>query len=110
MRTGLTVRNIPQLPKYLWYLVKALFIFRKPERAIWHYLRESTPPNKSFLLRNGFAVTLSQHPHDLVTLFVVMVKEEYGRVRPGSVVVDIGANIGSYALKAAHDGAKKVYG
>lgn len=42
-------------------------------------------------------------------MFVVLVKEDYGKVTRDSIVVDIGANIGVFSLYAVHAGAKKIY-
>jgi FkbM family methyltransferase len=52
---------------------------------------------------------LSAHPHDVVTAFVVVAREDYGRIEPNTIVVDIGANIGVYSLYAAYMGARVVY-
>jgi FkbM family methyltransferase len=60
-------------------------------------------------LRSGLKIYLSDHPHDIITIFVIFVREDYGRVQPQSVVVDIGANIGIFALYAAHNQAAKVF-
>lgn len=60
-------------------------------------------------LRSGLVIYLSSHPHDAVTVFVIFVCEDYGEIQKGSVVVDVGGNIGIFALFAAYKGAKKVY-
>jgi len=44
-----------------------------------------------------------------VTLFLIFAREDYGRIIPGSTVVDIGANIGVFSLYAAFSGAKRVW-
>jgi FkbM family methyltransferase len=59
-------------------------------------------------MRDGTRIHLSGHPHDVITLFVILVREDYGRFPPGGTVVDIGANLGAFALYAARSGAKTV--
>jgi FkbM family methyltransferase len=59
-------------------------------------------------LRKGPRIYLSEHPHDIISVFVVFVREDYGHIQPGSTVVDVGANIGIFSLYAAHNKAAMV--
>src|SRR5260221_4510461 len=59
-------------------------------------------------MRDGTRIHLSGHPHDVITLFVILVREDYGRFPPGGTVGDIGANLGTFALYAARRGASTV--
>lgn len=49
------------------------------------------------------------HPIDVSTLAVIFIKEDYGVDVPGKTVVDIGANIGAFALLAAGSPEASVY-
>jgi len=109
VRTGLSLKNIPQVPKYIYYFIKCLFVFKNPFNVIYHYITESSPKERVVVLRNGLTICLSDHPHDIVTVFVVFIRKDYGRVASNSVVIDIGANIGVFSLYAASQGARKVY-
>jgi FkbM family methyltransferase len=71
-------------------------------------LRTRSLPGRVIELRSGLRIHLSEHPHDIISVFVVFVREDYGRVKPGSTVADIGANIGIFALYAAHSQAARV--
>jgi FkbM family methyltransferase len=55
------------------------------------------------------ALHLANRTEDVITTFVVLVRDDYGPIKPGSVVLDIGANIGAFAVKALIDGAALVY-
>lgn len=101
-------RNLMQLHRYLYWFAKAVVLFRRPFAFLLHYLRRSSPDNGIVEMRDGTRIFLSGHPHDVITLFVILVREDYGRVPRGSTVVDIGANIGTYALYAARCGATSV--
>ncbi|MFH2011546.1 MAG: FkbM family methyltransferase [Pseudomonadota bacterium] len=59
-------------------------------------------------LRDGLVIQLSKDNSDIVTVFLVFCRHDYGEITPGSAVVDIGANIGVFALYAAQSGAKIV--
>jgi FkbM family methyltransferase len=71
-------------------------------------VRQSSPASRQFELRDGTRIRLSGHPHDTVTLFVVFVREDYGRFPGARTVVDIGANLGVFALYAARQGASRI--
>ncbi len=107
--TFLSIENIPKLPKYIYYFIKCFFLFRKPLSVIYHYIGKSAPKDKVVELRSGLKIFLSDHPHDIITVFVILVKKDYGKVMRDSLVVDIGANIGVFSLYAAHMGARRVY-
>jgi FkbM family methyltransferase len=101
--------NFFRLPRYILYFFKALFVFRNPFSAIYYYISRTSPPNKVIELKCGFKIVLSDHKSDIITVFVIFIKEDYGKVKPGTIVVDVGANIGVYSLYATYLGAKKVY-
>jgi FkbM family methyltransferase len=60
-------------------------------------------------LRSGLRIHLSGHPHDVITVFLIFVREDYGQVHFGSTLVDVGANIGVFSLYAASRKAGRVY-
>jgi FkbM family methyltransferase len=60
-------------------------------------------------MRNGARIFLSQHAHDVITSFIIFGREDYGSIKKGSIIIDIGGNIGTFALFAAFSGAAKVY-
>jgi FkbM family methyltransferase len=60
-------------------------------------------------LRSGLKIFLSGDRYDIVTAFLVFVREDYGRIEPGSTVIDIGANVGVFSLYAADRHARRVY-
>jgi FkbM family methyltransferase len=63
------------------------------------------PPSRLVEFRNGTRIHLSNCPTDIATVFVVFINRCYGAIAKGSVVVDIGANIGTFAVYAAQSGA-----
>lgn len=101
--------RLPELPAYLGYLLRCFALFRRPLPFLWAYLRADALPGGVVELRDGTTIRLSGHPHDVISVFVIFVREDYGRVAPGSVVVDLGANLGIFALYAARQGAALVY-
>jgi FkbM family methyltransferase len=102
-------KNLRHMHKYVWYCVKCCLLFKRPLVLLYHYLTRTSPPQRTLELRRGMRIGLSAHPDDVITVFLIFVREDYGRVAPGSVVVDIGANIGVFALYAAYCGARRVY-
>lgn len=79
---------------------------RRPIPIILHYLRRTSPAEVRF--RDGTVISLSSHPHDIVTVMVVFCFKDYGEPSRGSVVIDVGANIGAYTIFAACAGASAV--
>ncbi|RPI00204.1 MAG: FkbM family methyltransferase [Ignavibacteriae bacterium] len=106
---SLIARHAYHLPSYPAYFLKCFSIFKRPTQIISCYLRMTPPPTGVVDLRSGLTVHLSSHPHDIVTIFIIFIRGEYGRISPGSTVIDIGANIGAFSLFAASCGASKVF-
>jgi len=95
--------------RYAWYFFRCFFVFKNPISVIFHYVRKISPGENIVKLRNGLKIFLSGYPHDIITVFVVVVKEDYGKVVRDDIVIDIGANIGVFSVYAAAMGAKKVF-
>lgn len=94
--------------RYAWYFLRCLLLLKQPWEFIRSYLRQVPPADRTVEFRSGLRILLSDHPHDIITVFVVFVRRDYGKVHPGSIVLDVGANIGVFALYAAQCGATKV--
>ena len=84
-----------------------LSLVKDPLAVLRAYLRCESPPYVE--LSSGHRISLSSHPHDIITFFVVFLRRDYGDINEGDVVADIGANIGMFALYAALHGAARVY-
>lgn len=102
------VRNLHRAHLYLWWFCRVFVLFRQPFRFLFHYFARTSPHDRRVALRDGLVVTLTGHPHDVITLFVNFVQETYGRPPNAGTVVDIGANLGAYSLFAARCGAPRV--
>jgi FkbM family methyltransferase len=101
-------RNLHRIHFYGWYFTKCFFLFKNPSAFIRSYLQLTLPKDRLVRLRNGMTITLSEDPYDVATIFGIFVRKDYGDVQPGSVVIDIGANIGGFSLFAAACGARRV--
>jgi FkbM family methyltransferase len=100
--------NLVQIPEYARLFWKCRRIFRHPTTVIRSYITRRPVPDGTIVLRSGLVLHLSADPLDVVTVFGVFVREDYGRVPAGAVVVDIGANIGVFTMYAVHCGARRV--
>src|SRR5256885_9849317 len=89
-------------------VLRAWFLFKTPRSLIRHYFSQTSPAEKRIQLRNGKELTLSGHRLDVVVLFQVFCEQVYP-IDPDTVVVDVGGNIGLFAVYAAFRGARKVY-
>jgi FkbM family methyltransferase len=60
-------------------------------------------------LRRGDTRIIARSGVDVSTIAVIFIKEDYGPDVEGEVIVDVGANIGVFALFAAADSAARIY-
>ena len=101
--------NLGRIHLHVRDLARAAALFAEPWTVVLCYVRRRPPASGAIALRSGLRIHLSDDPLDVVTVFGVFVRRDYGRVRPGSEVVDIGANIGVFTLYAVHCGASVVH-
>jgi len=102
----LGLKGLPLFVKASW---RAFGVFEQPLTIIWSYIIRRSPRERVVHLRNGKVIHLSSDPADIVTVFLIFAREDYGKITPNTCIVDIGANIGVFALFAAFSGAKAVY-
>lgn len=102
-------KHFASLHKYIGYCVKGCVLFKQPYILLYHYFTKTAPKSNALELRNGLKISLSGVPDDIITVFLIFVRNDYGKIQPQSVVVDIGANIGVFSLYAASQKARKVY-
>lgn len=99
-----------RLPAVLRLLVAAAVRtavkFQSPVTMLRCYVGRTPPPGNRLRLRDGGEIALSSYSGDIVTAFVVFCKEEYGTDFAGKTVLDIGANIGCFALLACRHGCR----
>jgi FkbM family methyltransferase len=102
-------KRILEFPKFIWYFIKCFILFKKPLQFLWAYFFLTPLPDHLVELRNGLKIYLSEHKHDIITIFVIFVREDYGKIPSDSRIIDIGANIGVFSLYAARNGACRIF-
>jgi FkbM family methyltransferase len=102
------LQGLPKLHEYLIGFARAFAEFDRPLEVIRAYITRRAPARGSVRLRAGLTIHLSGDPADIVTVFVIFARRDYGRIPAGAIVVDVGANIGVFALYAAACGARRV--
>ena len=65
---------------------------------MYYYISRTSPRNKTIKLKCGLEIILSGHYADIITIFVIFIKEDYGKVEPRSIVLDVGAIPVEYAV------------
>lgn len=105
---GRYLRALPRVHHFAGWFARALRLFEHPMAFLRHYFSGTSPAERAVGLRDGTRIELSGHPHDLITAFVIFAREEYGRFPGRATVIDIGANLGMFALYAARQGARRV--
>ena len=103
------LRNLRKLPAWGASALRCVQTFEHPREVLREYWRGAPPGRETVPLRNGMRIAHAGGPEDLVTLFLIFARRDYGRMRPGSRVIDIGANIGAFSLYAASLGAAAVH-
>lgn len=89
--------------------IRCIILFRNPFDLLYLYFRRQNPVGNKVELRNGTIIHLSGDSSDIVTVYLIFCRHDYGKVEIGSSIVDIGSNIGIYSIYAAMNGAKIVY-
>jgi FkbM family methyltransferase len=102
------ISAVLHLPAHIAAALRCIVLFRRPFEVLWSYARRHNPQSRSVALRDGLVIGLSNDNSDIVSVFLIFCRKDYGKIMPGGTVIDIGANIGAFALYAAREGAKVV--
>lgn len=89
-------------------MLPASLCFKHPLEVWRAYFGRRQPRANLVDFRDGGRAWLSSNPHDIISLVINFCRREYGPVPEGATVVDIGANIGMYALHACRSGASEL--
>ena len=95
---------------FLLLSIGAIRLLKDPIAFLSSYVNSAPARYNPIRFRNGYEVFLSNNKLDVVTIAIIFCRKDYGPIPKDSIIVDIGANIGAFAMYAAFNGAKKVYG
>ncbi len=82
---------------------KAIFNILNWPEFLLNYLGFTTKKENLYIFRNGMKF-LTDNEFDVATIAVVCLRKEYGNTKDKNVVIDIGANIGSFSILTGKDG------
>ena len=91
---------------YLILIFRLFILVKRPFKILKNYINETSPDY--IFLRNGLRIKTSSNPHDVITFILVFCRRDYGKIKKGSFVVDVGANIGVFTIYSLMKGAKQV--
>ena len=91
---------------YLILTFRLFILMKRPFKILKNYINETSPDY--IFLRNGLRIKTSSNPHDVITFILVFCRRDYGKIKKGSFVVDVGANIGVFTIYSLMKGAKQV--
>ena len=97
------------LPGLLVASLRCIVLFREPTTILLCYLKRTSPESRRVSFRSGGVLHLSHDPSDIITVFLIFCRKDYGSVEAGTSVIDVGANIGVYSVYAALEGATSVH-
>ena len=83
---------------------KMIFTVVNWPEFLLNYMGIRSDEKNLYLFRNGMKFNTSNQ-FDVSTIAVVCLKKDYGNVHHNDVVIDIGANIGTFSIMAAKQGA-----
>lgn len=101
-------RNLSRLPDWLAAFYRCFAELREPLSFLKHYFNYTSPGTPTVDFRNGLQIHITDDPEDITTVFVIFMRRDYGNIPKNSTIIDIGANIGVFALYALTHGASKV--
>lgn len=101
-------KRIPSQIAETLRMLPASVCFKHPLEVWRAYFGRRQPRANRVDFRDGGRAWLSSNPHDIISLVINFCRREYGPVPEGATVVDIGANIGMYALYACRSGASEL--
>ena len=81
---------------YLILIFRLFILVKRPFKILKNYINETSPDY--IFLRNGLRIKTSSNPHDVITFILVFCRRDYGKIKKGSFVVDVGANIGVFTI------------
>lgn len=76
---GRYLRALPRAHLFAGWSARACRTFRSPIPFLRHYFKGTSPADRAVEMRDGTRIELSDHPHDVITAFVIFAREEYGR-------------------------------
>jgi len=88
-----------------WIALKAPFVY---SNLRYFFFSRLDPLPGVLKLRNGIHFHIRPHSSDPASITDVNIFRSYSQPAPGSIVVDVGANIGAFSLLAGQT-ARKVY-
>lgn len=98
--------NLPELSRQIYRVFRQ---FRQPLSFLLLYIFKQLPKSKEITLRNGVKIFLSDDTSDIITIFSIFARRDYGKISPHSTVIDIGANIGVFCIYSVVSGATRVF-
>ena len=103
MSTGF--RSPAKIARRLRILPLALKHVRNWAAFVFHYAL-GLIPRRPYRFRNGASVRI-ERALDHVPLIEIFLRQDYGRVTDGGVILDLGANIGAFSIYAATHRARR---
>lgn len=103
----LQINQIPhKILEFSVIVFHSFLIFKFPIDVLQAYIARRNLESQSVPLCGGGIFHLSGSSDDVITMVINFCGKEYGRIRQGDTVVDIGANIGAFSVVAARSGVK----